>query len=68
MTVQLKVDGMSCGHCVNAVKQALESVEGVRSAQVDLASGSAQVEIAEAVAPQALVDAVVEEGYEARVA
>jgi copper chaperone CopZ len=27
--VTLKIDGMSCGHCLNAVSQALRSADGV---------------------------------------
>jgi copper chaperone len=59
----LKVDGMTCQHCVMAVKKALESVEGVSGAEVDLASGSAQVQGKADI--QDLLAAVREEGYEA---
>ena len=41
--VTLKVEGMMCGHCVGNVKEALEAVEGVTSAEVDLASETAVV-------------------------
>ena len=34
---------MSCQHCVRAVTQAIESVAGVESVAVDLASGLALV-------------------------
>lgn len=44
-TIKLKVTGMSCGGCVSAVKSALESVDGVVEAIVDLDSGSAEVKI-----------------------
>ena len=67
MTTQLKIEGMSCGHCVRAVKEALEGVEGVKSAQVDLASGSATVEH-EGAAAEIMIGAVEEEGYRARTA
>jgi copper chaperone len=60
----LKVEGMSCGHCVRTVTNALESVNGVVEARVDLASGRADVDYNEAAASAAqLVGAVVEEGY-----
>jgi copper chaperone CopZ len=59
----LKITGMTCGHCVMSAKKALAAVPGVRSAQVDLASGLAQVE---GEAPlEALVAAVEGEGYSA---
>lgn len=65
-TVILRVDGMSCGHCVKAVTDALQSVGGVRKADVDLGAGRAVVEYDEgATSPARLVGAVMEEGYSA---
>ena len=64
--IRLKVEGMTCQHCVKAVREALSSVPGVdRVAEVDLDSGEALVDGK----PQAeaLVAALHEEGYEARV-
>ncbi len=62
----LKVTGMTCQHCVHAVTQALEGVDGVRSARVDLDAGRADVEYDESRAStDALVGAVAEEGYSA---
>ncbi len=57
---------MTCGHCQKAVQEALQQVPGVQSASVDLAAGRASVTGPADV--QALIAAVVEEGYEARVA
>ena len=42
-TTVLNVDGMSCSHCTGQVQAALEAVEGVESAEVDLKSGDATV-------------------------
>ncbi len=39
----LKVEGMSCQHCVASVTKALEGVPGVERAEVDLASRTAKV-------------------------
>lgn len=65
-TMKLKVQGMSCGHCVEAVTRALEGVDGVRRADVDLDAGRAVVEYDEARASRAaLVGAVMDEGYTA---
>ncbi len=61
--VRLQVKGMSCNHCVAAVKGALEKVQGVDSAQVDLASGAATVR--GSAEPQRLIAAVEAEGYQA---
>lgn len=60
----LKVDGMSCGKCVEFVAKALQSVAGVQSARVDLEKGRAEVEGNADVA--ALIQAVEDEGYSAR--
>lgn len=66
MKTELKIEGMSCGHCVRSVKEALESVSGVRSAEVNLEQKHATVEgDAESAA---LIHAVEEEGYKAQVA
>lgn len=64
--IRLRIEGMSCQHCINAVSTALADVPGVdRVVAVELAAGSAEVEgTAE---PKALVDAIREEGYEAEV-
>ena len=60
---ELKIDGMTCGHCTAAVKKALERVPGVDSADVDLAAGRARV-VGNADAA-ILVAAVQDEGYQA---
>jgi copper chaperone len=63
-TAVLKVKGMTCEHCVRTVKAALENVEGVERASVDLKQGRAVVEFAEgSTTPKALAGAVMDEGY-----
>lgn len=42
-TIKIQVAGMSCMHCVNTVKEAIEAVPGVESATVDLSSGWAEI-------------------------
>lgn len=59
----LKIEGMTCDHCQRAVKSALESVEGVRSADVDLGRGVARIDGGASI--DALIQAVEEEGYQA---
>ena len=61
--LELRVEGMSCGHCEMAVKSALESVAGPGKAVVSLAEGKAWV--AGPADPAALIAAVAEEGYRA---
>jgi copper chaperone len=60
---ELKIDGMTCGHCSAAVKKALERVAGVTGADVDLAAGRARVQ--GAADPANLIAAVQDEGYRA---
>lgn len=66
MTVKLKVTGMSCEHCVQAVKRALEGVPGVKGAQVSLEQGLVEVETGtDSVPVDQLIKAVEEAGYRA---
>lgn len=37
----IKVEGMSCQHCVKAVTDALSGISGLEKVKVDLKSGSA---------------------------
>lgn len=41
---QFKVSGMSCGHCVRAVTQAIQSLDQAASVEVDLAAGLVRVQ------------------------
>ncbi|HEX8849888.1 MAG TPA: cation transporter [Gemmatimonadaceae bacterium] len=60
----LRIDGMSCGHCVAAVKKALAGVDGVTVDSV--AIGTATVEYDPSVASvEKIADAVNDAGYEA---
>ena len=68
MEKTLHVEGMMCQNCVKHVKKALEGVEGVTAANVDLDAKSAVVELSTDVPDDALIAAVVEEGYEATMA
>ncbi|WP_139905758.1 heavy-metal-associated domain-containing protein [Clostridium thermarum] len=38
------IEGMSCGHCVRHVKEALEELKGVSKVEVDLATKTATFE------------------------
>lgn len=63
-TTELTVTGMTCGHCVGAVKAELEQVAGVDAADVDLATGRVLVTSSAPVGRASLVAAVEEAGYE----
>lgn len=61
----IAIEGMSCGHCVAAVRGALGRIDGVSVEEVKI--GSATVSHDPARVPAArLVEAVEEEGYTAR--
>lgn len=62
-TIEIKVSGMSCQHCVAAVDKAIRAVPGVTEAAVDLASGS--VKITGAFDRQQVIEAIKAAGYEA---
>ena len=68
MEKKLKVEGMMCPKCVAHVKEALEGVDGVDEAVVDLDAGTAVAKMADEVADDVLVAAVVDAGYEAQMA
>lgn len=64
METQIRIDGMSCGHCVAGVKRALASVEGV--AVHDVRVGAATVSYDPArVTPEEITEAIADEGYQA---
>ena len=64
----LHVEGMMCEKCVAHVKKGLERVAGVEEALVDLEAKKATVKLSAEVSDETLIDAVVEEGYEAKMA
>jgi len=69
VTVTLNVKGMTCGHCVMAVKKGLEAVEGVLSADVTLAPPRAVVTYDPSRASiERLTNATGNEGYPSDVA
>ena len=62
-TTTLRIGGMSCAHCVKAVRDALGELPGVQVQRVDV--GAATVQYDPAVArPEQLADAVRDACYE----
>jgi len=60
---RINIQGMSCQHCVGAVKKALESVGGLRDVQVDLEKGNASFTRPDDVSLEHVTRAVEEAGY-----
>jgi Cu+-exporting ATPase len=66
--LRLDIEGMTCAACVRRVERALEKVDGVREASVNLATERATVDYdAATTTPEALVAAVEGAGYAATV-
>ena len=59
---ELQVTGMKCSHCAESVKRALSECVGVRTVEVDAASGRAVV-VGEHLNPEHLVAEVMKLGY-----
>lgn len=65
-SIQLKVDGMSCGSCVASVTRVLQKVPSVSTVEVDLPSGVATVTAQDSAATvPALIAALAAAGYKA---
>ncbi|MPV70468.1 heavy-metal-associated domain-containing protein [Burkholderia sp. BE17] len=66
-TIELEVQGMSCGSCAKHVTAALKPLSGVNDVDVDLDTGRVRVggELAQGSDP--LVSALVQAGYPAHV-
>ena len=63
--ITLNVEGMSCSHCVNAVKNAVTALDGVSEVEVDLEGKTATVEYqADEVTLERIKEAIEEEGYD----
>ena len=62
--LKLEVTGMTCGHCVGAVREALAAVPGVKVDNIAIGSASVSFDETRATVGD-LVDAVADAGYEA---
>jgi copper chaperone len=61
----LDIDGMSCGHCVGAVRRALEEIDGVQVESVRVGEAAVRYD-PRTVTADAIASAIGEEGYRAR--
>ena len=60
------VQGMTCGHCVRAVTDAIKGEDPAAEVQIDLAKG--EVAVQSQMAADQIIGLIVEEGYTAKVA
>ncbi|WP_026478093.1 heavy-metal-associated domain-containing protein [Alkaliphilus transvaalensis] len=64
MKKKIMIEGMSCGHCSNHVKDALMELEEVKEVTVDLAGKNAVVELSQEVTDEVLKEVIEEAGYD----
>lgn len=63
MKIIITVEGMACEHCVNAVKTALEELDGVKSAKVDLKKKTATVKSKDEISNESISNAIANAGF-----
>ena len=64
--LRLNIEGMTCGHCVRSVTDAVKSVDPKADVRVDLSAK--RVEAETAADPQAVIRAIADAGYGAAAA
>ena len=64
----INVDGITCEHCVDTIKEAVEILDGVLRVDVDIAQKQVVVEFDEKMAkPEDLIDKIEEVGFNVRI-
>lgn len=61
MPHEFQVQGMTCNHCERAVTQSLKAIDPDAEVHINLASGQVQVQSSKS--PEALAQAIRDEGY-----
>lgn len=62
MSQTFQVQGMSCGHCVRAITQAVQQLDPQARVNVQLEQGKVEVDSAQP--REAIAKAIAEEGYQ----
>ena len=65
--IKLNIEGMHCPKCVAKTQAALEAIEGVSSAEVNLEKGSAVVIYEGDIPEEKFTMAVIDAGFKAKV-
>lgn len=63
ITTDFTVEGMTCGHCAQAVTTEIKKIDGVADVRVTVESGTVQVDSASELNAEAVAAAVDEAGY-----
>lgn len=62
--VTLKVEGMSCGHCVKSIENSVSAISGVDKVEVQLDSGIVNVEFnKDVVVVEQITSTIEDQGY-----
>jgi copper chaperone len=64
VTTTVNIKGMSCGHCMMAVSQALKQMGDVTDVKVDLNNGKASIEHEKPIDMGRIRDVIEKAGYE----
>ena len=63
--VTLSVQGMSCGHCVNAIEESVSKLEGVNRVKVKLDAAEVEVSFNESqVSIEKIKETIDDQGYD----
>ncbi|HQN19631.1 MAG TPA: heavy metal-associated domain-containing protein [Syntrophobacteraceae bacterium] len=60
----VRIKGMSCRHCVKAVTQVLNEIDGIRDVTIDLEKGEATFQEVKPIDPALLREKIEKAGYE----
>ncbi|MFC5603693.1 copper chaperone CopZ [Sporosarcina koreensis] len=60
----LKVEGMSCGHCVKSIESSVGELQGVSAVTVDLANKEVTVEFGNETTIAQIKETIEDQGYD----
>ena len=60
----ITVEGMHCMHCASGVEKAIEALDGVKAAKVNLDKKTCTAKLAGDVADDAIISAIKDAGFE----
>lgn len=64
-TIELKIEGMDCGHCVKTIETAVGGLPGVEEIKVSLTSNSAVIRLfPDKISRDAIVETIEDAGFD----
>ena len=64
MEKTIKIKGMSCGHCVGRIENALNNLEEVKDVKVHLKENTAKIELDSVITNQKIKEVIEDAGYD----